>query len=139
MNRLVDLIFLMDMCLQFVLMYPTSGATLEGAKWEDDPVAIRQAYLKSWFSIDLIANAVSAFDFYAVANSDDSSSVDAGTTGGDMRNDFSKNISKFKMIRFVRLFRLVKLARLLRASRILKRCAPPPPPLQPRSPPPPPL
>jgi hypothetical protein len=109
-NRLVDLIFVSDMILQFFLMYPTNAATLEGAKWEDDRLKIAKAYLSSWFALDFVSSAVSAFDFIAVGQG----SYDGGVSQ-------IANISKFKMLRFVRLFRLVKIARLLRASRILKR------------------
>ena len=105
-NRLVDVAFLLDMVLQFTLMFPTSGATLEGAKWEDEPWKIAKAYLTGWFTLDAFSQGVSALDWYAI-----SQDGETGTAG----------LSKFKLLRVVRVLRLVKLARLLRASRILKR------------------
>ena len=108
-NRLVDIAFLFDMAMQFFLMYPTSAATLEGAKWEEDPWMIAKAYFKGWFTIDVFSQAVSGLDWYAITQNGDS--VGAGGV----------EFSKFKLLRIVRVLRLVKLARLLRASRILKR------------------
>ena len=55
-NRLVDLAFLFDIGLQFVVMYPTSSATLQGAKWEDNPWRIAGSYLRTWFPASSSAN-----------------------------------------------------------------------------------
>lgn len=108
LNRFVDVAFLIDMGMQFILMVPTSNDAVEGTKWEDNPVTIALKYFKGWFLIDLFSQAVSALDWVAVVDDNDTvSSV--------------QELSKFKVLRIVRVLRLVKLARLLRASRILKR------------------
>jgi hypothetical protein len=61
-NRVSDFIFFIDMCLQFVLMYPTQGATLEGARWEDNPQRIVRHYLLTWFAIDISSLGISGLD-----------------------------------------------------------------------------
>lgn len=116
-NRIVDAIFVIDVTMQFLIMYPTSGESLEGAKWEDDPLKIAKRYLTSWFLIDVVSIGVSSFDFYSVTQGASRTVTDDGGVVV-MQADV---ISKFKLLRIVRVLRLVKLLRIVRASRILKR------------------
>ena len=67
-NRLIDLIFLKDMCMQFFLAYRLNtnggGAGLLIRNFS----SIRKNYLRSWFSIDLLS--IIPFDLMAtLANS----------------------------------------------------------------------
>ena len=61
-NRIMDTIFFVDMCFQFVLMYPTSSSANDGARWEDDPGQIVRHYLCTWFTIDIVSIGVSGLD-----------------------------------------------------------------------------
>ena len=54
-NRFIDSIFLVDMCLQFRLMYQVDATSTDGARWEDDPRAIARHYLCGWFGLDLLS------------------------------------------------------------------------------------
>ena len=107
-NRAVDLVFIIDLSLQLVLMFPSTDAAsgtadLGGAvaPWVDDPYLIARHYVLSrWFILDFFSIAVSAFDIF--------SPEDSGA-------------SRFRSLRAVRVLRLLKLLRLLRGSRIFKR------------------
>lgn len=99
--RFVDLIFLVDMGLQFVLMIPKEGGN---GKLETEWGTIAAAYLhpfRGWFLLDAFALAASSFDFVPLAQ----------------RSQQNSELSAF---RAVRILRLVKLARLLKASQRLK-------------------
>jgi hypothetical protein len=110
-NRLVDLIFLADLVLQFRLMY-TERASSEGTlRWVRDPLFIARHYLRGWFTIDALSIMVSAFDIIPLVQ-------DAGEGVSDaVRSD----LRSLRMARVMRVLRLIKLARLLRASRLFQR------------------
>lgn len=99
-NRLIDLIFLKDMVMQFFLAFRlkskggTSGLLVRNFR------AIRRNYLSSWFTIDLLS--ILPFDMLSSLSNDDS-------------------LESLKIIRVIRLLRLLKLARIFKASRIFKR------------------
>lgn len=48
-NRLVDFVFLVDLVLQFMIMYPDHDVHRGGVKYVRDPYKIALHYLKSWF------------------------------------------------------------------------------------------
>lgn len=102
----IDVIFILDMLLQFCLIVPQAeGAIgLGRAGYVTSPKVIARRYLSSWFAIDLISVLVSGVDIAVVST-------------GDVDGDFSK----LRALRVLRALRLVKLARLARASRIFKR------------------
>lgn len=106
-NRLIDLIFIFDFILNFLLMFETH--TMDGNRWHHEPKAIARNYLRTWFTLDLLSIVVSAFDFIAVA--------EAGTS----EDGESSGVAKLKVLRVLRILRLIKLLRLLRMSRIGKR------------------
>ena len=94
-NRLVDVIFLSDMALQFCLGFSVSAGG--GKYWEFDACAIALHYVKSpWFYLDTFSILVSAFDYW-------------------------EDTKSFTALRAVRTLRLIKLARLSRGSRVFKR------------------
>ena len=103
-NRLVDCIFIMDMGLQFVLMYPASegkDGRMGAGQWVSDPGLIARHYLCSgWFYLDFFSIGVSAFDIFTP---DDSGAA------------------RLRGFRAVRVLRLLKLVRLARGSRIFRR------------------
>jgi hypothetical protein len=92
-NRFVDLLFLMDMAIQFFLMFKDRDGNLV-----KDQGRINTRYLKGWFMMDFLTILPYDSVKYMMPNS------------GDMM-----------LLRLIRLARLVKLLRLLRASRIFNR------------------
>lgn len=104
-NRLVDVIFLLDMFLQFRLIFIEDEGP-EGKVWQQDPKRIAIAYLKGWFGLDFVSVGVSSFDIVGLV-SDDHGQRDLA--------------SRIKVLRFLRALRMIKLVRLARASRIIAR------------------
>merc|ERR1719515_444841 len=98
MNRLVDLVFVMDMVLQFFLMYPVKTALREVL--EDRHHMIVRNYLRRWFWVDLFT--VLPFDVLSLFLEAD-------------------GVSRLKAVRVIRLLRLLKLVRVLKASRVFRR------------------
>jgi hypothetical protein len=60
-NRFLDVIFIIDMYVQFVLIYSV-GSNAEGLRWVEEPRIIACTYLRGWFALDLTSIAVSAVD-----------------------------------------------------------------------------
>ena len=106
LNRIVDLLFVADLAMQFVLMYQLESG-LDGVKWIDEPKQIVYTYLKGWFAIDFFSTLPSLADIVPLF---------LASEGGD-----SNLASRFKAVRVIRCARLAKLMRLLRASRMFKR------------------
>ena len=103
-NRLVDVIFTLDLILQFFLMYPETDAA-SGVRWVESRRQIASHYFKSWFALDFFSILLVIIDFI---------SVDSG-------DDPTVNIQALRVLRVLRALRLVKLVRLVRASRMFKR------------------
>ena len=105
MNRVVDAIFVGDMLLQFVVMYPegTDHQLGDGLHWVSDRRKIAMHYLTSWFVIDLFSIAPVTFDVLPLISPSTSA------------------LNDYFMLRAARILRLIKLVRLARTSRILKR------------------
>lgn len=97
LNRIVDMVFLVDIVLQFFVAFydETMGSMLIKSHW-----AIRKRYMRGWFSIDLISSI--PFDVLGLINS-------------------GKKNKVLQFLKTLRLLRLLKLARVIRASRILAR------------------
>ena len=105
-NRVVDVVFLLDLGLQFFLMYAYQGNNpTDSVRWIHDPAKIRRQYLCGWFGLDAFSIGVSGFDFLALKSV-------SGENGGG---------ANLKVFRMIRMARLIKLVRLVRSSRILKR------------------
>ena len=101
LNRMVDIIFILDMVLQFFLAYPTdvAGKTTKGKQWVLDQRRIARHYLLSrWFLLDFFSIATSVFDIVG----DDS-------------------VEGVSSLRAARTLRLIKLIRMARTSRVFKR------------------
>lgn len=129
-NRLVDALFIGDLCLQFVLMYPEESR--EGARWVFTPSRIWWHYLTGWFLIDFVSIVVSTFDYISISATAKEGST--ATLTGALLNTSSaaggaetgqaaalSTVAKLKALRVLRVLRLIKLLRLLRMSRIFKR------------------
>ena len=98
-NRTVDIIFIIDIVIQFNLMQSVSDKY--GDRWITDHWDIIQRYLRGWFAIDTCSTLISIVDIISVMGSDD--------------------LHQLKILRVMRVLRLIKLARLARASRIVAR------------------
>eukprot|EP00937_MAST-01D_sp_MAST-1D-sp2_P004715 g4715.t1 len=105
-NRIVDVVFLTDMALNFFLMYPAPKNVGGLVK---DHRQIVMHYLKGWFFIDLLS--IIPFDLLVYAGQ--------GELGAMARGDAKQN--NLRAMRLVRLLRLLKLLRILRATRVWKR------------------
>ena len=99
LNRVIDLLFLIDMVLQFFLLLSVSDRY--GDRWITDHAELVRRYLRGWFAIDLFSTAVSAIDFVAIAG--------------------VQSVVTLKVIRVVRVLRLTRLIRLARSSRLMAR------------------
>lgn len=95
---LVDLIFFIDMFLQFCTAY--SKRTVRGVEWEVRMHRIVAQYLKTWFFLDFIT--LIPFDLMAMGGED---SV----------------VAELKTVKVIRILRLLKLMRLLKSSRIIHK------------------
>ena len=105
LGRIVDLVFALDMMLQFFLLVPKAGGS--AGDLETGWGYIVRSYLRGWFILDFVSLAASAFDIIPVF-----SHVE--------RNSNERVTSIMTSFRIVRILRLIKLVRLLRASRRLK-------------------
>ena len=100
-NRVVDLVFITDMALQFVIMVPVIDPRTSIESWISSPSRLGCRYLTSaWAPIDVLSIAMSALDVLAPAGS---------------------SLSKLKALRAIRVLRLVKLAKILGAAKVFKR------------------
>jgi potassium voltage-gated channel Eag-related subfamily H protein 7 len=106
-NRTVDVIFIIDIVLQFFIMYEEHHPVY-GSKWIGRRKKIVKHYLKGWFAPDVISTI--PFDLLA--------SEEFGALIG-MKPDPA--FQKLKVIRTIRLLRLVKLVRIFKASRMFQR------------------
>ena len=98
LNRCVDIIFIMDMLMQFRTAFLRIDL-IKGASWITDPGAIAFHYVRStWFYIDLFSILTSLFDI----------------VGGE-------GLDNFIALRLIRVLRLAKLIRLARGSRIFRK------------------
>jgi hypothetical protein len=93
-NRVVDLVFLADLVIQFFLAYPD---THHGHRLIKSLSKIRAQYLRGWFAIDVVS--LIPFDIIASLT----------------------NFNTLVLVRVIRMLRLLKMFRLLRSSRILQR------------------
>jgi uncharacterized protein (DUF1330 family) len=102
-NRLVDIIFICDMGVQFLLMYNRTDTSGSGdGRWVIDPREIAWHYVTSpWFTLDFFSIAASLFDIFAP--------------------DDNETLTRLTALRALRVLRLLKLLRLVRGSRIFKR------------------
>jgi hypothetical protein len=88
-NRVVDLIFIVDICVCFFTMYKleTGHSTqLMSANlvWETRLRKIVRAYAKGWFAIDLFSVLPSTFDFTVLGNA--KASDECGSNGLEGRS-----------------------------------------------------
>ena len=128
-NRVLDIIFCIDLILQFFIAYEALNDRGEFGFVNDHPKIV-QRYLRSWFALDTFTIIVPAsLDIYMTAivpivsaadetwnpETEDREETEDGTAGG------TKVLSQLTLFRILRCIRLVKLVRLVRASRVFAR------------------
>ena len=101
-NRIVDCVFISDICMQFFIAYQEKPE--KGGGWVHDKQFIARRYLSSWFPLD-VTTAIPVDVIIAAYEA--GSEIAAGGAAS--------------YLRMVRMMRLLKLARVLRASRIFRR------------------
>lgn len=100
LSTIVDGIFLIDVVLQFITMYPRP--TQSGVVWEQKVSKITRHYVKTWFALDAIT--LIPFDIIELA-----------------LNAQEVAVGDFKATKIFRTLRLLKLMRILKTSRWLHR------------------
>merc|ERR1719191_2512416 len=95
-NRIVDLVFLIDMGLQFVTKIEVHEKG--GVTWIRDRGQLAKRYFKCWFWIDLVS--ILPFDMLSIVSDSDA-------------------FAALESVRIIRLLRLLKLVRIVKASRML--------------------
>lgn len=119
-NRVIDMIFVCDMLLNFFLMSEAASESMtHGIQWNTRPWPIAKAYLRGWFALDLLSTASGAFDYLPLIDTADKGAAGGGSDDGDVGGD----LQRLRILRVLRTFRLIKLMRLVRASRLAKRWA----------------
>ena len=121
-NRLLDVVFTFDACLQFFVAYQQIDGK-GNIKWITNHNQIIKHYIWSWFALDAFTIFVPlGFDLYSASPA----MADAGggvattaTCGGDLEAESATG--NMSMLRVLRVLRLVKLVRLVRASRLYER------------------
>jgi hypothetical protein len=91
-NRVVDVVFIIDIVVNFVTMYEEEHET--GTRWVSSPGKIASRYLRGWFLIDFLATSISIIDVALFM---------VGRAGTATR--FVKVIRALRMVKLVRLFR----------------------------------
>jgi len=105
-NRIVDIIFCIDVLINFCLMYQHSSTIGISAdsKWEHRQLKICKRYLTSWFLLDVGSLVPSVFDILPF-----------------LMPGQNTDYGPVKVVRVIKILKLVKLVRLLRGSRIIAR------------------
>ena len=112
-NRLVDLTFIIDMCIQFLTMYrPRNGGSEQTealSQWEHRLRPIASRYLKGWFAVDVLSVFPCIFDIVAL--------VDGSATAPS-----NPELKLVRLLcRFPRIARLKKIMRFVVGSKLLSR------------------
>lgn len=105
-NRLLDVIFTLDMLAQFFLMYKI-GEEGASVRYEYRLPLLARNYLRGWFALDLFSIAPSTFDILPFVPG-------SGFAAGD-------GTTNLRVFRVIRTTRLLKLVRLVRSSRLVTR------------------
>ena len=124
-NRILDIIFLADLVVQFFVAYQT-GSRFGGRVWVTERRRVQVHYLRTWFLSDAITVFVpGGFDLYLASMAPvDSAEQGLGGGGGGLQTEQgtpAKLAERASFLRMMRILRLVKLLRLVRASRLIER------------------
>ena len=105
-NRILDIIFIIDMSIQFCVVYQVSTDQDRDEAFVTERRKIVRHYLFGWFPLDLFSILPSIFDIIPLVDND---------------ADAAASAEKLSGFRAIRALRLIKLVRLIRASRLLTR------------------
>ena len=119
-NRVLDVIFTIDMILQFFVAYQKNDG-FGGLQWVDRHVLVVKHYLKSWFVLDLVTIVVPLTVDLILAAPKPTSVTKTGPDDDRRLSEEATTISSFTMLRVLRAMRFIKLLRLVRASRLFER------------------
>lgn len=108
-NQLINVIFVLDLVLQFFLMVSITDNT--GTRWVSHPWVIAKHYLKGWFFIDLLSIGVASIDYLPLLRDTDSALSDNG----------GSEVDNLRTLRILRALRLIRLSKLITGQRIIKR------------------
>ena len=109
-NRVVDVVFIVDVILQFFLCYLEPATATSAARWVHSPRAIARHYVASpWFTLDIVSIGVSAFDYIALDGPDEPTAVVDGRVVVPEEGRDGQNLSTLKALRVLRALRLIKL------------------------------
>ena len=109
-NRVVDVLFLIDMVLQFFVMVKIKQR--DGTRWTVSHRLIASKYLRGWFLLDVLSVGSGMFDILPV--------FCPSYAGDEAAGAVSSGAFKPTSMRLLRLARLIKLARLVRGSQVLR-------------------
>lgn len=120
-NRLLDLIFIVDMLLQFFVAFPITREEA-GGKWATRVEQTAWHYAKGWFTLDLLTIMPSIFDVIPLAAATQHAAIVPAPAGGRIGDPGSgTGLRNFAGLRVMRVLRLLKMVRLIRVSRLIKR------------------
>ena len=139
LNRLVDLFFVVDMCVQLVVMYPEPP---EAVSIDDRQTSLRRSgvlkppqttiamvtshraiachYFRGWFLVDLVSVLTLIIDVIPVSEAMRAAELSASDASLAQETD-ADDFGSLRIFRVLRVLRLIKLVRLLKTSRLLKR------------------
>ena len=110
LNRMIDIIFLADMVLQFFIMYPLEQKTATSQiVYVSSPRKIARHYLLGWFLLDFLTMVPSVIGAWSYRRA-----FREGVSGEGVTSNIT-------ILRVLRAVRMIKLVRLLRASKIYER------------------
>ena len=145
-NRMLDVIFTVDMCLQFFVAYQRADVR-GGEVWVESHTLVIRHYVTTWFPLDCSTIVIPAiFDFYLASPQFGEAELAAGkraAAGAARRLSEAVGVAagagpgpgpgapsaatevgfaaNMQILRTLRVLRLIKLVRLVRASRVFER------------------
>jgi hypothetical protein len=111
-NRLLDLIFGVDVIVQFFVVFQKSSRQESAARWANTLRETACNYTRGWLALDVFSLMPSAFDIIPVYN--------ALRTGTEETAE-DDGLRAVAGLRVVRVLRLLKMVKLLRVSRLVTR------------------
>ena len=143
-NRVIDLVFLMDIVVQFLVAYPENPledgedeadeSTETGAlgdaisraqRYEYGLRKIAVAYLQGWLLIDAFAMVPSGFDIYFAIVAPSGEAMDVTAEASATLLAETANPDQLAAVRATRSVKLIKLIRIARMLKMLRCCASP--------------
>jgi hypothetical protein len=112
LNRIVDLLFTVDLVLSFFMAYQAPDS--RGGHWVLNSRVIARRYLKGWFVLDLVS--ILPFWLLTLSYADPLGTLNMTET--EAEDGLTRMTVLFRLGKLVR---MIKLARIFKASRVLQR------------------